>query len=345
MKSSPSLWLLGAALAVACDRGSAESAAHAAAPGATVAAAPAQAAAPTATTTAAQIDRASIVAFVHRWAQLQNAGELLAHAALYAPGFAGSERVGELSTPFDLTGWLEQRRRTLAPGARVLVPGLEILRGDGAVAVVIEPHDPSAALSNGTRTTLLLERVGESWRIAREDLIHDEAAKRARGPCATLLEQLASAGASVQYFANLAGARATEPRWAAVSSHDDADGRSDDGFVWELWALLRSSAGEIASVSRASPVGDWAREASFCFRSDGSPLEVIDRYRTLLPDRQIVDDVVTTRYSRAAVERSSTSLARFLVSGKPAPADAYLRPPPLLVERASDLPFAGLLGP
>ncbi|MET0411370.1 MAG: hypothetical protein ABW217_08730 [Polyangiaceae bacterium] len=292
----------------------------------------------------AHIDRASIVAFMHRWAQLQNAGELLAHAALYAPGFAASERAGELTTPFDLTGWLEHRRRTLAPGARVLVPGLEILRGDGVVAVVIEPRNVTAALSDGDKTTLLLERAGESWRILREDVIQDEGPRHARGPCATLLGQLASAGASVQYFANLAGAGATAPRWAAVSSHDDADGRSDDGYVWELWALLRSSAGEIASVSRASPAGDWARQASFCFRSDGSPLEVIDRYRTLLPDRQLVDDVVTTRYSRAAEERSSRSLARFLVTGKPAPADAYLRPPPLLVERASALPFAALMG-
>lgn len=336
MRSTRAFWLVVVALSAGCDRGASEATAPAARP-------PASAPTVPAATPAAQIDRASIVAFVHRWAQLQTAGDLLAHAALYAPGFAGSERVAELTTPFDLTGWLEHRRRSLGPSARVLVPALEILRGEGVVAVVIEPRDGTAAASEGETTTLLLERAGESWRILREDLIRDEPGKRARGPCATLLGQLAGADAPLQHFANLAGARATEPRWAAVSSHDDADGRSDDGYVWELWTFLRSSAGQIASVSRASPAGDWVREASFCFRSDGTPLEVIDRHRTLLGDGQLVDDVVTTRYSRQAVERSSTSLARFLVTGKPAPADAYLRPPPLLVERASDLPFAALL--
>jgi len=332
-------WLLGAALSVACDRG--ESAEAASAPGAPAAAA--SLAQPLSGATAAQVDRASIVAFVHRWAQLWSGSDVLGHAALYAPGFAGSERVGELTTPYDLTGWLEQRRRARTPGGRVLVPSIELLRGDGAVAVVIEPRQVAAALSDGAKTSLLLERAGEGWRIVREDVIVDDAGKRRRGPCTDLLEQLARAGASVRYFANLAGAGAASPRWSAVSSHDDADGRSDDGHVWELWALLHASAGDVASVSRASPAGDWAREASFCFRSDGSPVEVIDRYRTLLPGRQLVDDIVTTRYSRQGEERSSKTVARYLVSGKPAPVDAYLRPPPLLVESVGQLPFAALL--
>jgi hypothetical protein len=344
MRRSTPIWLLGAALACACERSGAASSQSA--PSSPPAAQSlATSAAPAPGVMAAQIDRASIVAFVHRWAELQSTSDLLAHAALYAPGFAGSERLGELTTPYDLTGWLERRRRARAPGARVLVPGLEVLRSDGAVAVVIEPRRFAAALSDGAKTSLLLERAGDGWHIVREDLIQDEAGKRGRGPCTDLLEQLARAGASVRYFANLASASAPSPRWSAVSSHDDADGRSDDGHVWELWALLHASAGDVASVSRASPAGDWAREASFCFRSDGSPMEVIDRYRTLLPDGQLVDDIVTTRYSRQAEERSSKTLARYLASGKAAPADAYLRPPPLLVDNVAQLPFAALLAP
>jgi preprotein translocase subunit SecY len=124
MKSTRASWLLGAALAVACDRSGSEAPAQAADPPAAKLSSPplVSAAPPASTTPAAQIERASIVAFVHRGAQLQNTGELLAHAALFAPGFAGSERAGALTTPFDLGSFFSWTQMiTLTAGAIVLM--------------------------------------------------------------------------------------------------------------------------------------------------------------------------------------------------------------------------------
>jgi hypothetical protein len=347
------LILLLGALAAACDRAGAESAElepgsnpapeQATPPLAPSSAAPAPASS-VAGATAVQIDRASVVAFVNRWAQLQNEGNFAGYSSLYAPELSAIERVGETATVFDRAGWLADRRRRFDSEARVLVSGIELLRSETTLAVVFEQQYSSASFSERGNKALTLQRAGEGWRIVREERLGSEVAPAGAraGACAALLKQLASAGAGVRYFANVASANASKARWASVSSHGDADGRSADGYAWEFWAFLTGERWQAASVSLSSPAGDSARASSFCFRPDGTLAHVVDRYRTL-GEQGLVEDTVTSKYSREGAELSSKTDARYLATGKPAPTGSYLRPPPLLVKTATALPFAPLL--
>jgi hypothetical protein len=355
-------WLLTALLAAACERGAEETGelekppeavvdsatAASAVPsgaGAPAVSAPAPAASAAATTRAEQIDRASVVAFVNRWAQLQNDGDFAEYSNLYAPDFAGIERVAQTTTAFDKDSWLADRRRMFDAAARVLLSGVEILRADTTVGVVFEQRYSTPSFAERGDKALTLQKAGDQWRIVREEMLAPRVAApgRRQAACPILLKQLASASAGVRYVANLASAEAATARWASVSSHDDADGRADDGHAWEFWALLHGNEWQVASVSLSSPSGDSARHSSFCFRPDGTLSQVIDSYRTLMSDQGLVEDTVTSVYSRAGVELSSKTDARYLATGKPAQTGAYLRPPPMLVKRAAELPFAALL--
>jgi hypothetical protein len=350
------IWLVALLLAAGCDRGGqpAPAPSAAAAPAAVVAApaAVAIAAAGAATlppATALQIDRASIIAFVNRWAQLQNEGDFVAYSSLYAPGFTGIKRVAEETSTFDRSGWLEDRRRLLAGDARVRVSKLAILRSDATVGVVFEQQYSTATFADRGSKVLTLqrmddERAPEGWRIVREEMLTSTLAPEARSRrCGALLEQLAGAGPGVRYFANLASSTSATARWAAVGSHDDADSRADDGYASELWGLLSGDEWQAAFVSMSPPSGDWVREASLCFRPDGTVAQVIDRYRGFSPDEGLVEDIVSSTYARDGAELSSKTDVRNLGTGKPAQTRSYFRPPPLLVKKTAALPFAALL--
>jgi hypothetical protein len=340
-------WLLACAAPAACSRESAEPpggerASSAERAPVAAAAAPALSAAPP--PRAVQIDRASIIAFVNRWAELQNAGDFSAYSSLYAPDFGGVEHEGERTLTVERRGWLDARRPLFERKLRVLVSKLEILRSDASVGVLFEQELSSLDLDERGHKALTLHKTADGWRIVREELLSAPPTPALRdGPCAALFEQLASAAPGVRYFANLASASATSPRWVTVSSHGDADGRADDGYAWEFWGLSSGERWQAASVTLSAPSGDWAREASLCFRGDGSVATVIDRYRGLSADEGLLEDTITSTYARGGDELTSATEVRNLASGEPARTRSYSRPPPLLVKRMSELPFAALL--
>ncbi|MEY4547951.1 MAG: hypothetical protein RL685_4146 [Pseudomonadota bacterium] len=285
---------------------------------------------------------------VQRWARLQNEDNFAGYSALYAPGFSGIKRVGERQTVFDRAGWLQDRQKMFQREQRVVASGVEILRSGSQLSVLFEQQWSSASFADRGKKQLTLVPAAAGWQIAREEMLDSQllVSSERTGVCAQLHDSLESGGQGLRLFAEVTPQQqGASMEWAAVRSREEADERSPEGTAWELWSVAEREGWRLAALGASSASGDWASESELCFRPDGSLAQLTDTLRTFYSDSGLVNDTVTRSYAPDGRLLSSATDARYVASGKRAEPGTYQRPPPAVVAKVSDLPFASLLEP
>jgi hypothetical protein len=300
----------------------------------------ASAEAPLAATAPAESERAAIVAFVERWVKAQNAGNFADYSALYAPEFAGTKRVGDKPTLMKLDEWLRDRKKMFERDARVVVSGLQIMRDKGELNALFEQRWSTSTFADQGAKVLTLQKTGDDLRIVREEMLSSKvgSSKERGGACGAALKALAAAGPAVRFYAYVA-TTANEPAdWVEFGTQEEAYG-NPGGEVWELWAFARSEGWSVTEAYSTSPSGDWSRVSQSCFRPDGTLATLSDSHRTFYSEHGLVDDVVFNTYSSDGKQQTSKTVAYYVASGKPATPNTYVRPPPNVIGKASELPF------
>lgn len=108
---------------------------------------------------------------VEEWRQSQNELSFERYAALYAPGFLGTKRVGEQVFRYNRRRWLEDRAPMFRAGLRIKVTDLElVVSGPNVVAFFQQSFETPAFRDRGRK--LLAFAVGEhGLQIVREELL------------------------------------------------------------------------------------------------------------------------------------------------------------------------------
>ena len=114
---------------------------------------------------------AAVERLVEEWQKTQNELDFERYAALYAPSFLGTKRVGEQIFRFDRRRWLADRKPMFGKGLRVTVTQLElVVSGSNVVAFFQQAFETPAYRDRG-RKLLAFGRGEHGLQIVREELL------------------------------------------------------------------------------------------------------------------------------------------------------------------------------
>lgn len=114
---------------------------------------------------------AAVQRLVEEWRQSQNELDFESYAALYAPTFLGTKRVGGQTFRFDRRRWLADRKPMFGKGLRVTVTQLElVVSGPNVVAFFQQAFETPAFRDRG-RKLLAFARGEHGLQIVREELL------------------------------------------------------------------------------------------------------------------------------------------------------------------------------
>jgi hypothetical protein len=120
------------------------------------------------------IDEAAVRAFIDRWRQAQNEGDLDAYAALYADAFEGIKRAGEAEQRFDRAGWLVDRKRMFTRPMSVAVDELRVtITGPRARVEFVQTWSSGSFGDRGNKRMEIKPRPSEpgALHIVREEML------------------------------------------------------------------------------------------------------------------------------------------------------------------------------
>jgi hypothetical protein len=284
-----------------------------------------------------KLDAAGALRFLDVWVNAQNSGEFARYATLYAENFSGTKRVeGELSQ-YDRAHWLEDRKTMFDRAATVTVARVQVFEQEGKIELVFQQRWATSTFADVGHKRLMLTRTGESYRIEREEMLSSQLDNKAsQGPCAKAFETLNTKAKGIRYFAALGG---DSGGMVEVSSHEDANQRSADGFAWEVWETATEFGWRAANSRATSSCGAWSLFTHSCFRPDGSLAEITDRFCTSRSQHGLVCDNITLAYSPDGHLITRKHEAHLVNSGKAPPDEDYWRPAPTPVLHTKQLPF------
>jgi len=110
-------------------------------------------------------------AFLGRWLDAQNKGDFAAYQALYAESFRGVRTSGSSSVAMDRTKWMEDRARMFRKPMVVEATGVVMRKVPEGTLAELEQSWTSGDYKDVGKKTLLLVAAGESFQIAREELL------------------------------------------------------------------------------------------------------------------------------------------------------------------------------
>lgn len=115
---------------------------------------------------------AAVERLVEEWRQSQNELNFERYAALYAPGFLGTKRVGEQIFRFDRRRWLADRKPMFGEGLRVTVTQLEVVVSGPNVVAFFQQAFETPAFRDRGRKLLAFARGEHGLQIVREELLN-----------------------------------------------------------------------------------------------------------------------------------------------------------------------------
>lgn len=118
--------------------------------------------------------RAEAATLLAQWLKAQNEGDFAAYERSYAPELVGIKRAGTRETSFDREGWLKDRKRMFGEKMNVSAENVRVDVETIPATIDFVQTWQSGTFEDVGRKRLTLRRVGDAWRVEREEMLESK---------------------------------------------------------------------------------------------------------------------------------------------------------------------------